>query len=80
MDQISDISYRADSKRLGDERLHEYFGEFRHYVAEKYAYNVENQFVPAIQPVDVSISCLGLPLLRSFLTICSFDAVAVLHV
>jgi hypothetical protein len=39
MDQISDISYRADSKRLGDDHLHDLFGEFRHYVVEKYAYS-----------------------------------------
>jgi hypothetical protein len=43
MDQISDISYRADGKRLSDERLHEFFGEFRHYIVEKYAYNMANR-------------------------------------
>lgn len=32
MDQIADIAYRADSKRLGDDNLHDLFGEFRHYV------------------------------------------------
>lgn len=53
MDQVSDISYRADSKRLGDDRLHELFGEFRHYVVEKHAYNMANQFV-ATTPIDVS--------------------------
>ena len=59
MDQVSDISYRADSKRLGDDRLHNYFGEFRHYVVEKYAYNMANEFV-AGSPVDVSVlSLLG---------------------
>jgi hypothetical protein len=44
MDQISDLSYRADSKRLGDEHLHDLFGEFRHYIVEKYAYNMLNRF------------------------------------
>jgi len=44
MDQVSDLSYRADSKRLGDEHLHDLFGEFRHYVVEKYAYNMANRF------------------------------------
>jgi hypothetical protein len=44
MDQVSDISYRADSRRLGDEILHENFGEFRHYIVEKYAYNMANRF------------------------------------
>jgi len=60
MDQISDVSYRADGKRLGDDRLHELFGEFRHYVVEKHAYNMANQFGIG-SPVDVSgnvpISC-----------------------
>lgn len=54
MDQLSDISYRADSKRLGDERLHLVFGEFRHYVVEKYAYNMGNQYMGS-SPVDVSM-------------------------
>lgn len=53
MDQISDTSYRADSKRLGDEHLHDLFGEFRHYVVEKYAYNTANRFTGS-EPVDVS--------------------------
>jgi len=43
MDQVSDITYRADGKRL-DENLHNDFGEFRHYIAEKYAYNMANRF------------------------------------
>jgi hypothetical protein len=42
MDQISDISYRADSKRLGDDHLHDLFGEFRHYIVERYAYSTRN--------------------------------------
>ena len=53
MDQISDISYRADSKRLGDDRLHDCFGEFRHYIVEKYAYNMANRF-SASEPTDVN--------------------------
>ena len=44
MDQVCDLSYRADSKRLGDEHLHDLFGEFRHYVVEKFAYNMANRF------------------------------------
>jgi len=44
MDQVSDITYRADGKRLGDENLHMDFGEFRHYIIEKYAYNMANRF------------------------------------
>jgi hypothetical protein len=53
MDQITDTSYRADSKRLGDEHLHDLFGEFRHYGVEKYAYNMGNRFT-GNEPVDVS--------------------------
>ena len=44
MDQVADLSYRADSKRLNDDQLHSLFGEFRHYVVEKYAYNMANRF------------------------------------
>ena len=54
MDQVSDISYRADGKRLGDENLHNDFGEFRHYIVEKYAYNMANRFAGK-EPADVSI-------------------------
>jgi len=43
MDQVSDITYKADGKRLGDENLHRDFGEFRHYIVEKYAYNLANK-------------------------------------
>ena len=53
MDQVSDISYRADGKRLGDENLHNDFGEFRHYIVEKYAYNMANRFAGK-DPADVS--------------------------
>jgi len=53
MDQLSDISYRADSKRLGDDHFHDLFGEFRHYIVEKYAYNMANRF-SASEPTDVS--------------------------
>ena len=51
MDQVSDITYRADGKRLGDENLHSDFGEFRHYIAEKYAYNMANRFAGK-EPTD----------------------------
>lgn len=53
MDQVSDITYRADGKRLGEESLHHDFGEFRHYVVEKYAYNMANRFAGK-EPSDVS--------------------------
>lgn len=71
MDQIADISYRADSKRLGDDNLHDLFGEFRHYVSlvvfqrvlsqmmskvvEKYAYNNRANRFTGNDPTDVSI-------------------------
>mmetsp|Transcript_14841 Transcript_14841/g.41321 ORF Transcript_14841/g.41321 Transcript_14841/m.41321 type:complete len:2002 (-) Transcript_14841:1881-7886(-) len=44
MDQVSDITYKADGKRLGEENLHRDFGEFRHYIVEKYSYNLANKF------------------------------------
>ncbi|KAL3922278.1 MAG: hypothetical protein SGILL_002291 [Bacillariaceae sp.] len=47
MDQVSDITYRSDAKRLGEENLHNDFGEFRHYISEKYAYNMANRFAGA---------------------------------
>jgi hypothetical protein len=56
MDQVSDITYRADGKRLGDEILHSDFGEFRHYIAEKYAYNMAYRFAGK-ETTDVSGSC-----------------------
>ena len=53
MDQVSDITYRSDGKRLGDENLHSDFGEFRHYIVEKYAYNMANRGAGR-EPSDVS--------------------------
>ncbi len=42
LDQVSEISYKADSKRVGEERLQKNLGEFRHYLVEKVAYNEEH--------------------------------------
>ena len=53
MDQISEVSHRADRKRLGDEVLLSNHGEFRHYLVEKSAYNVENR-AAGKEIVDVS--------------------------
>lgn len=55
MDQISDISYRADTKRLGDDHLHDLFGEFRHYIVEKYAYSTRSPVVVG-ESIDVRIN------------------------
>ena len=55
MDQVSDIAYKADGKRLGDENLFSNFGEFRHYIVEKYSYNMANRFANK-EPLDVSLS------------------------
>ena len=55
MDQVSDITYKADGKRLGDEILHSDFGEFRHYIVEKYSYNMANRYSNK-EPLDVSLS------------------------
>ncbi len=54
MDQVSDITYKADGRRLGDENLHKDFGEFRHYIVEKYSYSLANKYVNK-EPLDVSI-------------------------
>ena len=59
MDQISDISYRADTKRLGDDHLHDLFGEFRHYIVEKFAYSARRP-VELGESLDVCISSLDL--------------------
>lgn len=53
MDQVCDIGYKADSKRLGEENLHIDFGEFRHYIVEKYTYNVAKRSA-GIDHADVS--------------------------
>lgn len=53
MDQVSDITYKADGRRLGDENLHKDFGEFRHYIVEKYSYSLANKYVNK-EPLDVS--------------------------
>jgi len=45
MDQFADVSYKADSKRLGESRLQRDYGEFRHYLVEKVVYNKENRSV-----------------------------------
>jgi hypothetical protein len=55
MDQVSDITYKADGRRLGDENLHKDFGEFRHYIVEKYSYSLANKYLKK-DPLDVSIS------------------------
>jgi len=43
MDQVAEVSHRADLKRLGEKNLLSDFGEFRHYLVEKTAYNSENR-------------------------------------
>ena len=54
MDQIADLSFKADSKRLGDDPLHQFFGEFRHFIVEKYAYNMANSKDGGREVADVS--------------------------
>ncbi|CAB9510311.1 protein ligase UBR2 [Seminavis robusta] len=51
MDQVCDVAYRADSKRLGEENLHNDFGEFRHYIVEKFSYNLAKR-AAGIEPAD----------------------------
>ena len=54
MDQVADISYKADSKRLGDVHLHMFCGEFRHFVVERYAYSTSNLLLGRREATDVS--------------------------
>ena len=53
MDQLSSASVSADSKRLGEDRLLLDYGEFRHYLVERAAYNVDNR-IAGKESVDVS--------------------------
>ena len=43
MDLVTDVAHRADLKRLGEDELFNDFGEFRHYLSEKAAYNKVNR-------------------------------------
>ena len=54
LDQISEISYKADSKRIGEENLQQNLGEFRHYLVEKVAYNQGNLLSNEVDPAEVS--------------------------
>jgi Putative zinc finger in N-recognin (UBR box) len=60
MDQVCDVAYRADSKRLGEENLHNDFGEFRSYILEKFSYNLAKR-AAGIEPADVSATSDNLP-------------------
>lgn len=59
MDQIADIGFKADTKRLGDNHLHDVFGEFRHYLVERFAYN-------ASSPSNRDVSILSSRICASF--------------
>lgn len=73
MDLLSDTSFKADSKRLGERYLHQYCGEFRHYIAEKSAYNFANRELGK-QNVEVSLTdwhCLVCLCIFSLCAFCS---------
>ena len=53
IDQVSDVAYRADMRRIGEENLLSNFGEFRHYLSEKAVYNKDNR-AAGREMVDVS--------------------------
>lgn len=53
MDLLSDMAYRADGKRLGEQHFLQYCGEFRHYQVEKHAHNFANRKAGR-DPADVS--------------------------
>lgn len=54
MDQVCDVGQKADVRRIGEEALWKDFGEFRHYLSEKAAYNRVNR-AAGKEMVDVSI-------------------------
>ena len=53
LDQVSDVAYRADMRRIGEEYLFSDLGEFRHYLSEKAEYNKINR-AAGKEIVDVS--------------------------
>ena len=53
MDLLADTAFRADGKRLGEQYLLQYCGEFRHYTVEKSAHNIMNREVGK-QSIEVS--------------------------
>lgn len=56
MDRVSDVAYRADTRRLGKETLRNDFREFRHYLSKKEMYNKDNQQAGK-DVIDVSLLC-----------------------
>jgi hypothetical protein len=69
MDLLTDTSFKADGKRLGEQYLHIYCGEFRHFITEKSAYNIVNR-ESGKQNVEVSStigSFFGLLITLSYL-------------
>lgn len=45
LDHVADTSYKADLKRLGEERFFADLGEFRHYLVEKVVFNQQNRLI-----------------------------------
>lgn len=52
LDQISEISYKADSKRIGEDALQHHLGEYRHYLVEKVMYNDERTRSGSMIPTE----------------------------
>lgn len=52
LDQLSEISYKVDAKRIGESD--QFPGEFRHYLVEKFAYMEEDVSPAVLDSVDVS--------------------------
>lgn len=52
LDQVSEISYKSDSKRIGEDNLQHNLGEFRHYLVEKVAYNEVEKVYGAISQIE----------------------------
>ncbi len=54
LDHVADTSYKADLKRLGEERLFSDLGEFRHYLVEKDVFNRQNRQA-GLETLSVSV-------------------------
>ena len=64
MDLVADVAFRADGKRLGERYLHQYCGEFRHYIVEKSAYNMVNREAGRS---NIEVSCKSQQWMKSVL-------------
>jgi hypothetical protein len=62
IDVASDVTYRADLKRLGESELKRNFGEYRHYLVERHALNDE-----LLAKSQLEVSCVSHFMLLSWI-------------